>query len=112
MIGLLVVLWLGATLSFGFVSTQGHLTPEDSTTRNAGNNELLSLVMGWSFPVAVILFGCLFFFYRANASMMLQILFAILVLVLLPTSISLMGMAMTQLGSVRDVIAAAGQQST
>lgn len=110
MMGLLLVLWIGAILSFSLVSTQGQLNAGDSNTNNAGNNELLSLVLGWSFPLAVILFGCLFFFYRASAPMMLQILFAMLVLVMLPTSLSLMGLAVTQLGGVRDVIAAGAQQ--
>lgn len=101
MLGFLLVIWVGAIISFSLVSTQ------DQTT---GNDKLLGLVMGWSSPLVVVLFVCIFFYYRANASMMLQILFAMLVLVMLPTSLSLMGLAATQLGGVRDVIAAAGQQ--
>jgi hypothetical protein len=105
MLGFLLVIWVGAIVSFSLVSTQG--SAEDQTT---GNDKLLGLVMGWSSPLVVVLFVCIFFYYRANASMMLQILFAMLVLVMLPTSLSLMGLAATQLGGVRDVIAAAGQQ--
>lgn len=106
MIGLFLALWVGAIVSFSLVSTQGNITAADRNTNNSGNNELLGLVLGWSFPMAILMFGCFFFFYRGSSSMMIQILFAVVVLVLLPTSLSMMGLAISQLGGVRDVVAA------
>lgn len=108
MISLFVVFWIGMMLSFGLVSTKGVRSAEQNST---GNSELLGLVLGWSFPLVVIVFGCLFFFYRANASQMQQILMALLFLVLLPTAVTASGLALVQLGGIRDTVAASSQTS-
>ena len=109
-IGLFVVMWIGMLLSFGLVSTKGKAATAD-TDSSTGNSELMGLVMGWAFPVMLIVFGCLFFFYRANAAMMQQIIMAVLFLVLLPTAITSIGLSMVQLGGVRDTVAASTQSS-